>query len=66
MIICLVFVLTHVPRLVLAIEAFVRAAAISRCMGAGRNFVPPLTLVCMEAVSNLLILVRGRESRKIL
>ncbi len=61
-IICLVFVLTHIPRLILAIEAFVRATNISRCMAYGRTYVPPLFLVCLEAASNLLILVNASSN----
>jgi len=55
-IMCVVFVLTHIPRLILAFEAFFRAASMSTCMENG-NYTPPLALVCLESVSNLLILV---------
>ena len=58
-IICLVFVVTHIPRLILAIEAFMRAAGIARCYRAGLTFVAPLSLVCLESVSNLLILINA-------
>ncbi len=57
MLICLVFVVTHIPRVILACQAYLRAPSITKCYENGFKFVPPLSLVCLEAVSNLLILV---------
>ena len=56
---CGVFVATHLPRLALAVYAKVNAAAVAECLEAGMNYAPRISVVCAEAVSNLLILVSG-------
>lgn len=54
--ICLVFVLTHVLRIILAIEAVVRASQMTACVSANLSYIPPLPLVCMESVSHIMIM----------
>jgi hypothetical protein len=57
--VCSVFVVCHLLRLVLAVEAFVRASTMSRCIADNHTYVPPVELICMESVSHLLILTNS-------
>lgn len=57
--ICTVFAACHALHLFLAADAFTRASAISDCLAAERAYIPPLWLLCANAVDNVLIMANS-------